>query len=434
MGATFLLAALCFHPLATVWAARESTPPKSVCANTARPQHAANSDGTSRIGNVGKSFHVACHADGTPLEPVLIRERELLASVERLERMVSELEVGDRQQERAAWEESQHAAAILRQNAGRLGTARLEHFRQYRQAVSQAAADFREAAGISRKCSDEEKDPQFKRRYDALAAAAERLAQEMKRLAAPVEADDARLARQAALAEKSDLLLAQVEELAASYVKVSSAIAASERGPLDLVTGVVRSTGELRQSETAADELPSHWERLGAEFAAYRVELDRYEEYFERFAQVQDQLCSRTARRDEQRTPEISFRTKDGTVLVDGKQIIQYTWATHTFRLASGVQETLRKQIADHLVAGVPFVLTVNGQAVYDGVFTTSVSSAAFKTPVILLDPLPSDGTRNNELEIKLGYPSRNIFQGEDPRSNERLHQALRERKVLTAK
>lgn len=124
--------------------------------------------------------------------------------------------------------------------------------------------------------------------------------------------------------------------------------------------------------------------------------------------------------------PEVSIRTGDGNVVIPSDQIRSYDWATHTLTLTPKAREELAKQLKGHLVSGSLFEVAVDGQAVYQGMFTTMESSRSFSTPVIVVDAQALDLRLGaDQLRIQLGYPTEEFFEGKDPRADRRIQEAL---------
>ena len=73
-------------------------------------------------------------------------------------------------------------------------------------------------------------------------------------------------------------------------------------------------------------------------------------------------------------------------------------------------------------VNGLGFAVCVNREVIYSGAFWTPISSVSYDGPVIIV-PLNSQSTR--KVKIDLGYPSSSFFQGQDPRSDPRILNAL---------
>ena len=98
--------------------------------------------------------------------------------------------------------------------------------------------------------------------------------------------------------------------------------------------------------------------------------------------------------------------------------ILTYDWATHTIEL-----EPTTAELLDALeLPGRPFVVTVNQTPIYAGAFMAAFFSRSYDGVVILWPPI--DGSRDT-LTIQLGYPGEDFFTGTDPRSDERIREAL---------
>jgi hypothetical protein len=121
---------------------------------------------------------------------------------------------------------------------------------------------------------------------------------------------------------------------------------------------------------------------------------------------------------------QVKFLANDGTVLIADADIVSYTWASHMMTLRSGKQRELRKDHLGTLVSGVPFTLSVDGEALYTGTMTTIVSSFSFRTPVLVIDGCWPD-LKEDQVCIQLGFPSDKFFAGDDPRDDPRLRAAL---------
>jgi len=87
--------------------------------------------------------------------------------------------------------------------------------------------------------------------------------------------------------------------------------------------------------------------------------------------------------------------------------------------LASGAADRL-----DRLeLPGTSFVVTVNGAAVYAGEFMALWFPRSSDQVVILWPSVEGETT----LRIQLGYPDADFFAGVDPRSDDRILEALEE-------
>src|SRR5688500_9755226 len=131
--------------------------------------------------------------------------------------------------------------------------------------------------------------------------------------------------------------------------------------------------------------------------------------------------------------PQLDIRTADGKVMITSDQIRSYDWTTHTMTLAPKVRDELAQRLrSERIVSGVPFEVSVGGKAIYSGTMTSVVSSISFSTPVIVVDlPLVEEKQGEDQIRIQLGYPGTNFFQGEDPRGDRRIWEALKTSRKL---
>jgi hypothetical protein len=122
-----------------------------------------------------------------------------------------------------------------------------------------------------------------------------------------------------------------------------------------------------------------------------------------------------------------TFRLVDagGKVLLSERDLVYYSWRSHTLVLRRGVIAKVNAALTGSLVGGIPFRVMANGVVCYAGVFTTIVSSLAQSCPVINVTPLPKDSEKWDKLSITLGYPTAKFFRGKDPRGDRRIQQAL---------
>jgi len=76
---------------------------------------------------------------------------------------------------------------------------------------------------------------------------------------------------------------------------------------------------------------------------------------------------------------------------------------------------------------GNPFVVVVNGERIYLGLFTTSVGSAPFAVPTILVDHRSYETNQPSDtIVIDRAYPSPSFGVGPDPRGDPRIKAALK--------
>jgi hypothetical protein len=105
--------------------------------------------------------------------------------------------------------------------------------------------------------------------------------------------------------------------------------------------------------------------------------------------------------------------------LISGADIISYLKATHEIRLTEeAFQRILNLEVP---VWGKSFVVCVDRNPIYWGAFWVPFSSQSFDG-VTILKPL---GSTEPYIQIERGYPSSEFGQGEDPRSDPRIFEAL---------
>ena len=100
--------------------------------------------------------------------------------------------------------------------------------------------------------------------------------------------------------------------------------------------------------------------------------------------------------------------------------IVSYASATHVIQLEPSISALL-----DVLeLPGRPFVVTVDRNPIYAGAFMAAYFSRTYDGVVILWPPM--DGSIDT-ITIQLGYPGEDFFSGEDPRSDARILESLRQ-------
>ena len=124
--------------------------------------------------------------------------------------------------------------------------------------------------------------------------------------------------------------------------------------------------------------------------------------------------------------PESSFSIEDsnGKTLIDASDIKSYDWDTHTITLRPGLRDELHTQLAGTLVGGQPFTVIANGKPSYNGSFTTSLSSSSLHS--IIINLFPSPDLKKDQIQISLGYPNEDVYDGDDLRQNEAVKDALK--------
>ena len=104
--------------------------------------------------------------------------------------------------------------------------------------------------------------------------------------------------------------------------------------------------------------------------------------------------------------------------------ILAYSSATHEIRLRSSAAERLARLG----LPGKPFVVAVGREPVYAGEFMAAWMSRTSQAVVILWPPMNSD---RHTIQIQLGYPGPDFFIGEDPRSDSRILESLKQASLL---
>ncbi len=108
--------------------------------------------------------------------------------------------------------------------------------------------------------------------------------------------------------------------------------------------------------------------------------------------------------------------------------IASYIWEYHVLNLTDEAYQKMLSIFSMGMpMSGVPFVILSHGERLYAGAFWTPASSLSFDG-VVILQPMDPAGA---PLSISLGYPGRDVFTGEDPRSDPRLESALEAAGIL---
>ena len=119
-------------------------------------------------------------------------------------------------------------------------------------------------------------------------------------------------------------------------------------------------------------------------------------------------------------TPQIT-----GCPVITTSDIRSYDRNHHELTLTQSAFDRLTQ--LDVPIYGLGFAVCVNREVIYSGAFWRPISSASYNGPVILI---PLDGQNATTVKIELGYPSSSFFQGQDPRSDPRILDALAGRLV----
>ena len=102
--------------------------------------------------------------------------------------------------------------------------------------------------------------------------------------------------------------------------------------------------------------------------------------------------------------------------------IISYTEETHEIELTANAYERILELTVP--TSGTAFIVCLDSQPIYWGAFWVGWSSQSFEGVTIMLPLLPSD---QHLIQLDLGYPSTDFYNGEDPRSNPEILQSLKE-------
>jgi hypothetical protein len=96
--------------------------------------------------------------------------------------------------------------------------------------------------------------------------------------------------------------------------------------------------------------------------------------------------------------------------LITSDDMLYYNGTTDSFLLNTKAYDAVRELKVE--VYGKTFVLMVGKRRVYRGALWNNLSSVPFDG-VVIVQPM---GAPNTELHLELGYPTREVFTGKDPR------------------
>jgi hypothetical protein len=115
--------------------------------------------------------------------------------------------------------------------------------------------------------------------------------------------------------------------------------------------------------------------------------------------------------------------------LISADDVIYYNSQTHELKLTPAAFERISK--LDVPTRGRSFLVCVDSYPVYWGAFWVAYSSQSFDGVTIWK---PLGGEYPDVITIELGYPSSSFYEGDDPRDNETVLQALEKAgKLITA-
>lgn len=107
------------------------------------------------------------------------------------------------------------------------------------------------------------------------------------------------------------------------------------------------------------------------------------------------------------------------TPLISSADLLGYNGQTHEMELTPAAFARLRALQVP--VSGLPFVVCVGTQRIYQGAVWTLLSSLSYNG-IIILQPFYTASTL---VRIEPGYPSADFYEGKDPRADPRILQAL---------
>ena len=129
---------------------------------------------------------------------------------------------------------------------------------------------------------------------------------------------------------------------------------------------------------------------------------------------------------DEVRTadlPTLAHLPLQTAPLLSQSDVVSYARATHEIELTPAAYLNVRAVTAP--LDGRPFAVCVDGSPVYAGAFMTPISSMSCPE-VIIMQQLGSElSLEPYTIALQLGYPGPDFYQGQDPRADPAVLQAL---------
>jgi hypothetical protein len=108
------------------------------------------------------------------------------------------------------------------------------------------------------------------------------------------------------------------------------------------------------------------------------------------------------------------------TPIISIDDIKSYTWDIHEIELMPEAYQRIEAlQVPTN---GTTFVVCVDDSPIYWGAFWAGYSSQSFSGVTIKVKPSLAG---ENTIQISRGYPSESFYQGEDPRADTRIKEAL---------
>lgn len=127
------------------------------------------------------------------------------------------------------------------------------------------------------------------------------------------------------------------------------------------------------------------------------------------------------------------YHLETGKLLISDKDIIAYNKNTHSIKLTEEAVKRLRSYVPYKTMTlndsayTIPklgglyqksFVVKLNGERLYEGIFWSSVSSSSYSR-IVIIDVLLI--TNEDHIQIVAGYPDSSYFKGIDPRRNSKI-------------
>jgi hypothetical protein len=109
--------------------------------------------------------------------------------------------------------------------------------------------------------------------------------------------------------------------------------------------------------------------------------------------------------------------------IISSDDIIWYYQNTHEIELTAAAYRRINELQVP--TSGKTFVVCVDKEPIYWGAFWTPASSLSFSGIIINVIPFSTIEHPGNVIKLDLGYPTPSFYQGEDPRDNPVILQAL---------
>lgn len=116
----------------------------------------------------------------------------------------------------------------------------------------------------------------------------------------------------------------------------------------------------------------------------------------------------------------LSYVEPDDPPLISQNDITAYDAQTHAIELTASAFSRVNQMV--NPVNGTSFLVCVDASPVYWGALWSPYSSLSFSGVVIQIPPVAE---KPNTIRLELGYPSPSVYQGQDPRDNGTVLEAL---------